>query len=252
MAELVVCVTRPQGQGQALCEQVARLGLVPRPLPLIEIIPHGELSAQQRTVILQLDNYQHLIFISANAIRLGMKVIEDFWPQLPAGLNWYAVGEPSSLALAAYGVTALAPQSQMNSEGLLALPQLRSVNGERILIFKGEGGRTVLRDSLAGRGAQVTQLSLYRRRCPLQLQEQWRRCLSQEQAVILLNSGEALENLLLLAQPGQGVDRPALIVAGARVATLARDAGFTEVYQAENASDVAMLAALNAWQSTRA
>jgi uroporphyrinogen-III synthase len=40
-----------------------------------------------------------------------------------------------------------------------------------------------------------------------------------------------------------------LIVPSARVAAMARDAGFDQVVTAENASDEAMLSALRTWQS---
>ena len=81
-------------------------------------------SAEQRGLLLRLDEYQHIIFVSANAIRFGMDWIGDYWPQLPVGLNWYTVGEASAKLLADFGVEVKTPAVDMSSEGLLALPEL--------------------------------------------------------------------------------------------------------------------------------
>lgn len=55
------------------------------------------------------------------------------------------------------------PSEGADSEALLALPELGAVRGQRILIVRGEGGRTLLADTLAARGAQVDHAVVYRR-----------------------------------------------------------------------------------------
>ena len=81
-----------------------------------------------------------MIFISANAVRLGMALVEDYWPQLPAGLNWYAIGAATAEGcLSATGIAAITPGSVMSSEGFsLAIPALQDVREQRVLIVKGE------------------------------------------------------------------------------------------------------------------
>ena len=68
--------------------------------------------------------------------------------------------------------------------------------------------------------------------------------------VILLSSGEGLTNLLLLLSPAEtsNFKSVGLIVPSERVADMARDAGFDSVVIAENASDEAMLRALQKWR----
>ena len=166
MSAARVLVTRPRGQQEALITALEQAGFECVHAPLIEIMPLSAPDAEQRRILLGLSEFQHVIFVSRNAIRRGMDWIEDFWPELPAGLNWYAVGESSARLLEEYGIDSRRPESSMDSEGLLALPALRDAAGERVLIVKGEGGRGMLRQTLESRGARVEELVVYRRGLP--------------------------------------------------------------------------------------
>lgn len=251
MADPGVLVTRPTAQAGALGERLLQAGFRPVYAPLLEIRPFDEPDPAQRQLLLDLCNFDHVIFVSQNAIRYGMDWIEDFWPQLPTGIHWYAVGTASAAQLEAYGIAVLLPESSMNSEGLLELPTLARVHGERVLIVKGVGGREHLKDALELRGARVSELAVYRRACPAYLEgELAGHILGEGVEFILLSSGEGLDNMLSLLG-GEALDsvrRRILVVPGERVAGLARKAGFDNVIQADNATDEAMLAALDAYR----
>ncbi|MEJ1958111.1 MAG: uroporphyrinogen-III synthase [Nitrosomonadales bacterium] len=61
----------------------------------------------------------------------------------------------SALALHQMGVQEIiAPQERFDSESLLALPALQNVSGDRVVIFRGNGGRELLGDTLKARAAQ--------------------------------------------------------------------------------------------------
>lgn len=248
-----VLVTRPAGQAGALLEALAAAGFGPlyhRPMLLLE--PLESLSPAQRQPLLDLDIYQHVIFISANAVRFGMARIDEYWPQLPAGLNWYAIGETTAQMLRERGLSPLTPGQEMNTEGLLSLPQLQSVGDERVLIVKGQGGRATLRQSLEQRGARVDELACYRRCCPqLPVQELPELLRDAAIDVVLISSGEGLGNMLTLlsAEETTKFSDIGLIVPSPRVAALAQQAGFNNVVTAANASDAAMLQALQQWQA---
>lgn len=243
-----VLVTRPAGAAaNVLCEMLRGAGYRAHSLPLLELEPLEELPYPQRRMALELDAYHHVIFVSANAVRFGMRCFDDFWPQLPAGLVWYAVGDATAKLLADYGVQAHTPGSRMSSEGLLDLPSLQAVDGQRVLIVKGEGGRGVLRRELARRGARVDQLACYRRHRPRLAAGELASLLARREIdVILISSGEGLDSLRELLSPAEtsNFSHLCLIVPSERVARLARNAGFDRIVTAENASDGAMLRAL--------
>src|SRR5690606_19944061 len=52
----------------------------------------------------------------------------------------------------------------MDSETLLENPHLQQLAGQRVVIFRGQGGRQFLFDALAARGAKVEFCELYQRR----------------------------------------------------------------------------------------
>ena len=250
MAHNNVLITRPAGQAEALCVAAKAAGYCVYQQPLLQLEPLAELPMQQRQQLLDLDNYQHIIFVSGNAVRFGIGFIEDYWPQFPVQLNWYAVGAATAALLASHGLDVLAPQQDMRSEGLLALPPLQLVSGQRVLIVRGEGGRTRLREELVQRGAQVDDFPCYRRLPPDVSAATFARQLRDWQiGVIMLSSGEGLDNMLALlrSQETTKFSATALIVPSQRIAAQAQEAGFGCVVIADNASDVAMLSALEQW-----
>jgi uroporphyrinogen-III synthase len=247
-----VLVTRPAGDASdTLCATITAAGYEVFSQPLLELHALPQLPAAQRQLLLNLDLYQHVIFISANAVRFGMALMEDYWPQLPTGLNWYAIGAATAAVLERLGITAITPGSIMSSEGLLAVPALQHVREQRVLIVKGEGGRDTLTAELTRRGAAVDELACYRRSIPImpagELAAILARCGID---VIMLSSGEGLANLQVLLSPAETtkLKHIGLIVPSERVAHLAYEAGFEQVVTAENASDVAMLRALQEWR----
>jgi uroporphyrinogen-III synthase len=138
----------------------------------------------------------------------------------------------------------------MSTAGLLALPGLQAVEGERLLIVKGEGGREALQSELQNRGAAVETLACYRRLCPaLEPPELARRLDSWGIEVVLISSGEGLANMLALLSTEETTKfrDMRLVVPSARVESLARQAGFSQVVTAANASDGAMMTALDDW-----
>lgn len=263
MAELEnlhVVVTRPQAQAEPWAQKLRDLGAVTSVISLLEIVPvSGDAQIQAvKNCILNLDLFCKAIFVSQNAVNLGFEWIENYWPQLPMGVDFFAVGETTARQLEERGVPvtdlARAQAGAMDSEALLASPALQQVAGEKIVIFRGLGGRPHLGEVLSARGAQVSYCEIYERKLPAGSAAEFAQLLAQYTAqansllVITVHSGEALQNLHILSQGfgklPQADANTYLLVPSQRVADLATAAGWAHVVAAQNATDACMLQGL--------
>lgn len=238
-----------------MCAGLSAAGYRPVHQPLLAVSPIA-LDTAEQAMAGTLESYAHCLFVSSNAARYGLECLLARRPAWPGRVQCYAVGDSTADVLRAAGIAVHTPGLEMTSEGLLALPSLQSVVGQRVLIVKGEGGRAALREALAGRGARVDELRCYRRSPPDVAPEALQQLLDEQQvACILVSSGEALDNLKGLLEPvdiAQSIRKHcALVVPSARVAEQARYAGWQDVAVAANASDDAMLAALQEWDLRR-
>jgi len=129
--------------------------------PILNIEPVG-LDGNGREIVQNLDLYDHIIFISTNAVVHGLRPLADRWPQWPVNLKWYAVGDSTAAQLKMAGIDPLVPV-EFSSEGLLALPELTQVESQRVLIVRGQGGRETLKETLIKRNAIVDYLEVYQR-----------------------------------------------------------------------------------------
>ena len=244
---LRVLVTRPAGQAQALCELIEASGAHAIPLPAIEILPASDATAVAAAAD-TLEQYDLAVFISINAVNTGLAAIleQRSWP---AGVALATVGPASQHAVEAMGLAVdLVPEHDYSSEGLLALEALQDMRGKRVVIFRGNGGRDTLHDTLRSRGARVDYVEVYRRACP-QDGSQLQSLLQQDGVdVITATSNETLQNLFDMAGPGcQPLLRKIpLVIPGKRQAELAARLGFTQgAVIAGHASADAMAAAVD-------
>jgi uroporphyrinogen-III synthase len=248
---LTVVVTRPARQAGPFVAMLRDAGADAILLPAIEIEPI-ELDAASRPALVP-DNFDWTVYTSANAVAWSL-------PQLPrpARTRVAAIGRATARALDEQGIRVDAvPQGASDSEGLLALGAFADLRGQRILIVKGAGGRTLLRDELARRGAELVLCEVYRRRPaatdPAAL-EALRSAGGHARLIVAVTSGEVL-GALLEAAPDDRLPTlrdATLLVPGERVAASARSLGWRgPLVVAPSAEDGVMLAAL-ARQSGRA
>lgn len=254
---LRVLVTRPGAAAGQLAEALRQAGAQPLLFPALAIEAvavdePGQASQAIKTQILDFDHNQIAIFISMNAVSAGLDWLEHYWPQQPVGIDYYAVGAATARALAARGVQARSPGGAENSEALLALPALQQLHGQRVLIFRGSGGRETLAQQLRERGAQVAYCEVYRRVLPSPEQPLAALLANSSIDILTAASGETLQNMLTLAgAERQTLLRLPVVVPGPRVAGLARQLGFAEVISSVNASPTATVSALNDWENAR-
>src|ERR1700688_4682573 len=143
-----VLVTRPELQAMPLCRLLETQGAITLRLPAVEITSFGDrraLAAQLGA----LEDFDLLIFSSANAVRFGASLLDQ-----KRDLTLAAIGPATARALnlAGYRV-AVQPRESFDSEGLLLHPRLEHPAGRRILIVKGVGGRPLLEQERGRAGA---------------------------------------------------------------------------------------------------
>lgn len=250
LAQYHFLVTRPLAQAQPWAKQLEALGASVTLQPMLVIEPVSSEQDQRAIInrILAFDEYQKAIFISQNAVHYGLQWLDEYWPQLPIGVEFFAIGKVTAERL--FEQTELLVQSAtqaMNSEALLELQALQTLQDQKILIFRGQGGRDYLAKELEARGASVDYCELYQRKAPSKeqaLNQVFRQ--TSKQAVVVVHSGETLGNLQSMIQGDDllWLQQQPLLVPGQRVAQLAKSAGFSRTIVAENATHESMLEAL--------
>jgi uroporphyrinogen-III synthase len=237
-----VLVTRPAAQAGGLCRLIEAAGGRPIPFPTIEIVPVGDPAPARRALA---EPWDLLVFVSPNAVERALPLCPG--GRLPSLPHLAAVGAATARALAAAGCAPdLVPVGRYDSESLLALPELADLTGKRALIVRGEGGRALLGDTLAERGAQVAYAEVYRRTLPeadpAALLARWDETVN----LVTATSGEVLDNLIDLLGPA-GRDRllaTPLVLVSERTREAAAALGFSTVEVAVRADDLAMVEAL--------
>lgn len=228
-----ILVTRPAEDADGLAQLVREAGGIALCVPTLEIQPLVDLSALH-AVADRLDDCRFAIFVSRNAVRHALPALQARrgtrpWP---AALQLASVGSGTRRALEAAGLgSVISPAGSADSEALLALPELQAVRGTHIALFRGEGGRTLLADTLAARGAAVWQAASYRRARPDhagRLAAAWAEAPVDALAV---SSAEGLANLvdLLGGNAVERLRRSTLFVSHARVAQAAARLGLDNV-----------------------
>jgi len=252
---LKVLITRPRERADELCQSLASQGAAVAHHPLLVIDPldprrDSALLQRNRQLALELDRYQRIVCVSVTAVEHGLDWLENFWPQWPLQQGWFGVGVATARALAERGLPASQPGGAMNSEALLAEPDWQRLDGQRVLIIRGVGGRNFLAQSLRRRGGEVDFMECYRRRPPAPAEAARLLAAAEQAHVIGVSSGQSLAHLEQIWR-GAGRDpadlKATLLLPGDRVAELARRAGFFRLQVAANASTAATVAALQQW-----
>lgn len=250
-----ILVTRPAHQAAQQISFLGECGAVAVHLPALEITPITAADPGYpllRTQMMNLDQYAIIICISPNAAHLALDWIDQFWPQMPEGIQWYAIGQKTAQILNENDIPACRSSSGFNSEAMLTLPDLHDIKSKKILILRGSSGRTTLAETLSERGADVEYATLYERKCPeyddiLIKSTIYNSALSS----ILITSGEALSNFVTVAAGRQkqfstaSLHQLNLVVPSERIADQARHLGFTRIKVAQGPDDLSMVAALN-------
>jgi uroporphyrinogen-III synthase len=243
-----IVVTRPAEQAGNLADLVAARGGTPLVFPVLEIRDVTDRTAID-PIIDRLHTYDYAVFVSPSAVdkAMGLVTARRTWPPQVAVAT---VGKGSEAALARHGFAqVIAPSRRFDSEGLLELLTAARVSGKRVVIFRGDGGRELLGDTLAERGAHVDYATCYRRGRPeIDPGPLLAAAARGEIDAVTVTSSEGLENLAeMVGEAGrEWLRRTPVFVPHPRIAERARSLGLARVVQTAPA-DAGLVAGLESF-----
>ncbi|HET7370394.1 MAG TPA: uroporphyrinogen-III synthase [Gammaproteobacteria bacterium] len=247
LSGLSVVITRPAGTGAALAAELEARGAAILHFPAIVIEPLP-LDAAAADAVAHPDRFDLVICVSPSAAAQLFATCSAPWPAtLPAA----GVGPGTAAALRRHGIeNIIEPAEGAGAEALLAVPALADLHGKRILIAAGIGGRNLLNNTLRARGAEVATVRLYRRVPPQDGQALFDWLGRYPDAILLVTSIAALDHLTALAADGdrERLLNAQLVVPSPRVVKKAAISGYRRVVQAADASDTALIEALEHWR----
>lgn len=215
-AQPLVINTRPDERAAPLTEYLVDSGFDVVEMPMLALAPCAVSAADIQNMHRWLEgDYQALVVISPTAAASGLSM----WQQMTADrvgadaategtvpvTSMIAVGSATAAALSSCHTEIKAPQVS-NNEGLLAMPEIAALQaGDRVLIWRGLGGRRLLVDALTARGVQVDSIAWYERVLPPMAHthyQNWQQKLACQYSsidhppkpIVIISSGTAFEH----------------------------------------------------------
>lgn len=161
--------TRPIHRGDAIRQMT---GVMVVDLPLLEIRSLS-ISECEQAMMMQFCQgaYDALVITSVESARRALDYLRSHQVNVPTLPNTpiIAVGTATAQVMQAYGFDVILPQTA-NNEGMLTLPQIKSLTAhDRVLIWRGVGGRRLLHDTLVAKGVHIDAIEWYERTTPSDL-----------------------------------------------------------------------------------
>ena len=245
LANCSVLVTRPQHQAATFQQLLEEKGAEVSLFPTLEIIPLPLLIEQQCSLLATADI---LIFTSPNAVSFSQALLASC---TLTTCSIAAIGKKTASSLAKINIpTDLLPHAPFNSEALLNHAKLHAITHKKIFIIKGEGGRNLLAKELSIRGANVTELAVYRRKCPTPTRQRLHKLSQKKIDIITLTSSESAYNLFMLLNGQHWLPNTPLLVGSSRIQKELIQQGINNpLFVANNPSDKTMLQTLLEWNN---
>ncbi len=237
-----VLVTRAPHQASALGDALVAHGLRVVSVATIALAPPSDDYTTLDREITRLDEYDWLLFTSANAVAVFAERLEDERVPLTCGIASIGAATSKALRDAGFPVKLQAPTAVAESLAKALLPH---ANGAQMLLVRAESGRDVLLDVLAEAGAEVTLAPAYRTVLPSDSVDRLRRELPTVDAVTFTSSSSVDNFFALLQATGQPLP-PEMVLASIGPVTSAtlRDHGQRPTIEARDATVASLASAV--------
>ena len=242
LAGWYVISLRPSGGHAPVRRAAAALGARVFPLSTLKLVTMDAGPALPAALACPI-----VVFTSPAAVRFArmQRPLVDSPAQV-----WLAVGSGTATALRLAGIAAVRmPPDRADSEGLLALPELQSLRGQAVGLVTAPGGRGLIGETLAHRGARVHLAEVYRRE-PLVPRASRTGLIAAlpDSSALLVSSVEAFDALWSrLGEPvRQTLRRRPVVASSPRLAARLAEDAFAAIVIADGAAPQALLSALAA------
>jgi len=229
--------TRPVERAATLTQHLQAAGLVVIEMPMLTLRPRPTTDLDTALMHQWLaGEYKALVIVSPTAAASGLAVWQSleseykakdsndkYAQRLSEGLSLpsplIAVGEATAaefsqvrIDTASYQI--LQPETA-NNEGMLAMPEIDSLQaGDKLLIWRGLGGRRLLVDTLQARGVHIDSIAWYERTMPIDAltqYQQWQQDFlthstassQQPKPIVVISSAAAFEHWSSIVNNGQ-------------------------------------------------
>lgn len=240
-----VLVTRAREQSEELSHRLAWEGAEPIALPVIEmraIVKNAPLQA----AIDKLDQYQWIVFTSANTVEYFFAALREQGRDARAVCGSICgIGSATAAALDRVGVIADLVPADASSEGVAAAFADVDLQNARVLLPRAAEAREVLPEYFSARGAGLDVVSLYENIIPEAATDHAREVFGGSRKLdwITFTSGSTVKNLLAVA-PAGALDGVRLASIGPATTRTMRMHGLEPAAEAAQATMESLVAAI--------
>ena len=236
----LVVVTRTPHQSQAFIELLKSLGANVAHFPVIAIAPPADWGPADQAIG-SLENYEWLIFTSANAVdaffdRTSSRHLKNLFARIAV------VGPATAQALERRYRSADLIADDHVAEGLITAFARFEVNLLHMLLPRAAGARDVLPEALRGRGADVDVVEVYRNTLPAITQP-----FPRDPEWITFTSASTVKNLLALVPREQWGDAK-LASIGPETSAALRQHQLQVTVEAKPSTQEALAMAIAGWR----
>ncbi|MBH0005418.1 uroporphyrinogen-III synthase [Psychrobacter sp. SWN149] len=184
----IVINTRPLARAAALTEYLQAAGMTVVEIPMLALQSRPTTDSDMAIMRQWLaGEYKALVIISPTAAAAGLAVWQSLKHHVQANnderveTDCQVLQPPSPLIAVGTATAAVLSQSDIsviasyqilqptvaNNEGMLAMPEIEDLQaGDKLLIWRGLGGRRLLVDTLEARGVHIDSIAWYERSMP--------------------------------------------------------------------------------------
>ena len=189
--------TRPYEKNIILLKELEGTNISLLNYPLTEIKPSKD-YAKFDSLLNNLKNYQHIIFISTNAVHFFVERFKSLEIKLPDHIIFSSIGPTTQEALEnEFNINVYCPEKKYDSKHLIKNKIFNNLQDKKVLIIRGKGGREVLKDMLEEKGAEVHYGECYiRNYLPINLNKLQNEAKNYNSIFLIISSYESAKHFL--------------------------------------------------------